>query len=76
MRWLKEKDPLAPKGAPPFHGGTLLLLVLAAGILSLFSFWTFDARDGTGDVGRAVSYFEDFFSENDAIAVFLGWEGK
>ena len=77
MRWQKDKDPLVPGRAgsdrPPFP---ISLVALAACALMLFSFYLWDGTAGTGDVSCAVSYFADFFSENDAIAVFLGWSGE
>ena len=77
MRWQKEKDPLAPKESAALSRIALLpLLGILAGGLTLLSFTLFDESDSTGDIGRTVSYFEDFFEENDAIAVFLGWEGQ
>ena len=77
MRWQKEKDPLSPGRTEGTRGlGALFLLALAVGALSFLSFRLFDSEAGTGDVSRAVSYFEEFFDENDAIAVFLGWEGE
>ena len=77
MRWQKEKDPLAPGRAAGTRGlGGLFLLALAVGALSFLSFRLFDSEAGTGDVSRRVSYFEEFFEENDAVAVFLGWEGS
>ncbi len=77
MRWQKQKDPLIPgrtnerKNAAP-----LSLVGFFAALLFLFSFFLWDEREGGGDISRAVSYFEEFFSENEAIAVFLGWEGQ
>ena len=76
MRWQKEKDPLAPRGERPLTGVHLLpLLGLLAFSLSLGAYALFEEEEGTGEVSRAVSRFEDFFEEHDAIAVFLGWEG-
>ena len=76
MRFSKEKDPLAPgKTAAEGKGGYLPLFGFLAAILTLFSFFLWEGEGGTGDVSRAVSYFEEFFDENEAIAVFLGWEG-
>lgn len=72
MRW--EKEP--PRGERHWTGGALLpLLGLTACLLSILSFALFDESEGVGDVSRSVSYFEDFFDENESIAVFLGWEG-
>ena len=77
MRWQKERDPLTPGREGGARGGVTLSLVgLLAVLLTLSSFLLWDGRESAGDVGRAVSYFEDFFSENEAIAVFLGWEGE
>jgi hypothetical protein len=80
MRWQKEKDPLAPKDAPSFGRNvgfpTLCLLGLLTIGLTVASFLLFREGEGSGDISRAVSYFEDFFDENEAIAVFLGWEGR
>lgn len=75
MRWQKEKDPLAPGRAEKLPKA-IPFLGLAAALLTLFSFLLWDEDALGGDVSRAVSYFEEFFSENEAIAVFLGWEGK
>ena len=75
MRWQKEKDPLLP-GRTEKERGFLPLLGLAAAALTFFSFLLWDGESTGGDISRAVSYFEDFFSENEAIAVFLGWEGE
>lgn len=78
MRWQKEKDPLSPgrkaeeKNAP----SPLSLFGLLAVLLTVVSFFVWNGDTGTGDVSRAVSLFEDFFSENEAVAVFLGWEGE
>lgn len=77
MRWQKERDPLAPgreSGERSFS--SLTFFGLFAIILTVISFFVWDKDTGTGDVSRAVSYFEDFFDENQAIAVFLGWEGE
>ena len=77
MRWQKEKDPLAPgKTGAHRSGASLPLVGLLAVLLMLSSFFLWDGSEGTGDVSHAVSYFEEFFSENEAIAVFLGWEGE
>ena len=78
MRWQKEKDPLSPgrKGEERSLSSPLLLFGLLAVLLTVISFFVWNGDTGTGDVGRAVSYFEDFFSENEAVAVFLGWEGE
>ena len=77
MRWQKEKDPLAPRGERPLTGGkTLALLGLLALSLLICSYALFDGNTGTGEISRTVSYFEEFFDEHDAVAVFLGWEGK
>lgn len=77
MRWQKEKDPLAPRGASYIRTGALLpMLSLVAALLTVFSFFLFRDEGGTGDVSHAVSGLEEFFSENDAVAVFLGWEGE
>ena len=76
MRWQKEKDPLSPREESPLSRISLLpLLAILAGCLTLFSFAIFKESDSEGDISRTVSYFEDFFEENDAIAVFLGWGG-
>ncbi len=80
MRWQKEKDPLAPRGAPSLGRGVGLPVLGLLGLLTfgltVTSFFLFREGEGTGDISRAVSYFEEFFNENEAIAVFLGWEGK
>ena len=76
MRWQKEKDPLTQREGTPLSRFALLPIIgILAGCLTLFSFLLFDESEEGSDVGRAVSYFEDFFEENGAIAVFLGWEG-
>ena len=76
MRFQKEKDPLAPgKTAAGGRGVSLSLVGFLAALLTLLSFVLWEGDGGTGDVSRAVSYFEEFFDENEAIAVFLGWEG-
>lgn len=78
MRLQKEKDPLSPgktieeKNAP----SVLSLFGILAVLLTVISFFAWDESAGTGTVSRAVSYFEDFFDENQAVAVFLGWEGR
>lgn len=76
MRWQKEKDPLIPGRSERKGGGFFLSVfgVLTA-LLTVCSFLLWDERMGTGDLSLAVSRFEEFFTENDAIAVFLGWEG-
>ena len=77
MRWQKEKDPLIP-GRSEKGGGAFFLSLCGAlaALLTVFSFLLWDDRMGTGDLSLAVSHFEEFFSENEAIAVFLGWEGN
>ena len=77
MRWEKDKDPLTPGRERKTGGGHLfpILGALAVG-LTVCSFLLWDDRLGTGDVSLAVSHFEEFFTENDAIAVFLGWVGR
>lgn len=76
MRWQKEKDPLTQREGTPLSRFALVpLLGVLALTLTFFSFTIFDGAEGEGDVSRTVSYFEDFFEENDAVAVFLGWEG-
>ena len=77
MRWQKEEDPLIPGRTNERKGGVRLSLVgFLAALLFFFSFCLWDGSEGEGDISRAVSFFEEFFSENEAIAVFLGWEGK
>ena len=74
MRWQKEKDPLTERISRPLTGITLLPVIgILAGCLTLCSFFLHDGSEGTGDVSQSVSYFEDFFEKNDAVAVFLGW---
>ena len=77
MRWHKEQDPLVPGRKEGGRGGAFLPLlgILAAG-LTVCSFLLWDDRLGTGDISLAVSRFEEFFTENEAIAVFLGWVGN
>ena len=77
MRWQKERDPLIPGRSEKGGGGFFVSLfgVLAA-LLTVCSFLLWDDRTGTGDLSLAVSRFEEFFNENEAIAVFLGWEGN
>ena len=78
MRWQKEKDPLSPGRSYEERGAfsSLPFFGILAVFFTVISFFLWDAEGGTGDVSRAVSYFEDFFTENEAIAVFLGWEGQ
>ncbi len=81
MRWLKEEDPLTPgrseERSVGRRGGVFLSLLGAlAAVLTVCSFLLWDDRMGTGDISLAVSRFEEFFSENEAIAVFLGWSGR
>ena len=78
MRWQKEKDPLSPgkslDGKYPFT--PLSLLGALAVLFTLVSFFLWEGGTGAGEISRTVSYFADFFDENEAIAVFLGWEGE
>ena len=77
MRWQKDQDPLIPGrlfGEKSFF--TVSAVALAAIALTFFSFLLWAGAEGVGDVSRTVSFFDDFFSENDAVAVFLGWYGK
>lgn len=78
MRSQKEKDPLSPGKTAGERSSVspLSLFGLFAVLLTVISFLVWDESTGTGDVSRTVSYFEDFFDENQAIAVFLGWEGR
>ena len=77
MRWQKEKDPLAPRPERHFTGAALLpLFGLLALCLSVGSYAVFHEGDTGGVVSRTASYFEEFFEKHDAVAVFLGWEGK
>ena len=78
MRWQKEKDPLSPGRSCEGRGvfSPLPFFGVLALVFTVVSFFLGDAEGGTGDMSRAVSYFEDFFTENEAIAVFLGWEGN
>lgn len=77
MRWQKEKDPLIP-GRTGEHRPSFPVfgIALLAGVLTFSAFLLWDDSEGTGDISRAVSYFEEFFDQNGAIAVFLGWEGE
>ena len=75
MRWQKEKDPLVPGRTEGAHRIIPLLGLLAA-FFTLLSFFLWDDGAVGGEISRTVSYFEDFFDENEAIAVFLGWEGE
>ena len=57
-------------------GRRMMLFLLLAILCTVSAFFIRDERTGNGDVSRTVSYFEEFFDENKAIAVFLGWEGE
>lgn len=77
MRWQKEKDPLIP-GRTVGQTGWLSPFTLfgtLALVLTVASFFLWDGSGNGGEISRAVSYFEEFFGENEAVAVFLGWEG-
>ena len=77
MRWQKEKDPLAPRAEHSFTGTKLFpLFGLLALCLSVGSYAVYNESDEGGEVSQAASYFEEFFEKHDAVAVFLGWEGK
>ena len=77
MRWQKDKDPLSPGREGGTGGGRLFsLLGVLAVLLTVCSFLLWDEKLGEGDISLAVSHFEEFFTENDAIAVFLGWVGR
>ena len=78
MRQQKENDPLTPwerDGRTPAVT-PLSLFGLLAVFLTVISFFLWDDGIGTGEISRTVSYFEDFFNENETVAVFLGWEGE
>ena len=77
MRWQKDKDPLAPgRNFGERSTFPISAIALIAVALTVFSFLIWDGSEGVGEVSSAVSFFEDFFNENDAIAVFLGWYGE
>ena len=78
MRWQKEKDPLSPWRATGERApaSPLSLFGLLALFLTVISFFIWTEERGTGEISQAVSVFEDFFDDNQAIAVFLGWEGE
>ena len=76
MRWLKERDPLSGKEGAPIGKGTLFPLVGGVALaLGLCSYFLWDGGSGSGELSHAVSHFESFFENNEAIAVFLGWVG-
>ncbi len=76
MRWQKEKDPLSHREGVQQSGSVLFPLVGGVALaLSLCSYFLWDGGSGSGELSQAVSHFESFFENNEAIAVFLGWVG-
>ena len=57
-------------------GGRMAFFLLLAVLCTVSAFFIRDEGAGEGDISRTVSYFEEFFDENKAIAVFLGWQGE
>lgn len=54
----------------------IALLGALAVLCSLASFFLWKDQAGEGEISRAAAYFEELVSENEAIAVFFGWDGK
>ena len=47
---------------------------LLSTVLTLVSFFAWRDGVGDGEIARTASRMEEFFSENEAVAVFFGWD--
>ena len=60
--------------------GRRVFLLCAVGLLSftltLVSFFTWREGASEGEIAQTASRIEEFFSENEAVSVFFGWEAE
>ena len=70
-----DKD-LFPSSTRQSSGGRLLSLLLAFSLFfTALSFFLWDKNGGEGgEISAAVSFLSDAIRDNEALAVFLGWE--
>lgn len=60
---------------PVTGGGRILCLLLSLCLFfTVLSFGLWEEGEGEGALSASVSWLQDALAENEAIAVFLGWE--
>ena len=72
-----DRFPLSGMGQREGRRAVLLCAVGALSmLLTVVSFLSWREGVGDGEIARAASRVEEFFSEHEAVAVFFGWDAE